>query len=116
MLLTEYGTFTRALGMLDESEKAFSKALNICRSVLGPNHEQVISFVLFSLWKKFLIFCEYISFTLHIIHYSSCLHRCNERYSHFHIPRDLYTLREEIFVEFIFRVLILICKIKLFAF
>lgn len=40
MLLTEYGTFTRALGMLDESEKAFSKALNICRSVLGPNHEQ----------------------------------------------------------------------------
>lgn len=40
MALTEFGTYTRILGMLDESEKAFSKALNICRSVLGPNHEQ----------------------------------------------------------------------------
>jgi len=40
MVLTEFGTYTRLLGMLDESEKSFSKALNICRSVLGKNHEQ----------------------------------------------------------------------------
>lgn len=40
MVLTEYGTYTREIGLLDESEKAFSKALNICRNVLGPTHEQ----------------------------------------------------------------------------
>jgi len=41
LVLTEYATYTRELGLLDESEKAFSKALNICRNVLGPTHEQV---------------------------------------------------------------------------
>jgi len=40
LVLTEYGTYTREIGLLDESEKAFSKALNICRNVLGPTHEQ----------------------------------------------------------------------------
>lgn len=40
LVLTEYGTFTREIGLLDQSEKAFSKALNICRNVLGPTHEQ----------------------------------------------------------------------------
>ena len=41
MTLTEYATYAREVGLLDESEKAFSKALNICRHVLGPTHEQV---------------------------------------------------------------------------
>lgn len=40
MALTEYGTYTKRIGLLDASERAFSKALNVCRSVLGPNHEQ----------------------------------------------------------------------------
>lgn len=40
MTLTEYATYAREVGLLDESEKAFSKALNICRHVLGPTHEQ----------------------------------------------------------------------------
>lgn len=40
MTLTEYATFAREIGLLDVSEAAFSKALNICRHVLGPNHEQ----------------------------------------------------------------------------
>lgn len=40
LVLTEYGTYTREIGLLDESEKLFSKALNICRNVLGPTHEQ----------------------------------------------------------------------------
>jgi len=40
MALTAFGTYTKQLGLLDASERAFSKALNVCRSVLGPNHEQ----------------------------------------------------------------------------
>jgi len=40
MALTEYGTYTKKIGLLDASERSFSKALNVCRSVLGPNHEQ----------------------------------------------------------------------------
>jgi len=40
MALQEFATYTKQLGMLDDSEHAFSKALNVCRSVLGPNHEQ----------------------------------------------------------------------------
>ncbi|XP_002168094.2 tetratricopeptide repeat protein 19, mitochondrial isoform X1 [Hydra vulgaris] len=40
MVLTEYGTYAKGAGLLDESERAFSKALNICRNILGPTHEQ----------------------------------------------------------------------------
>eukprot|EP00794_Sanderia_malayensis_P003670 gene3670-4187_t len=40
MTLTEYGTHFKAIGRLDESERAFSRALNIAKQVLGPTHEQ----------------------------------------------------------------------------
>ena len=55
MTLTEYATYAREVGLLDESEKAFSKALNICRHVLGPTHEQVrfCRQVLLLMLKKF---------------------------------------------------------------
>ncbi len=41
MTLTEYGTHFKAIGRLDESERAFSRALTIAKQVLGPTHEQV---------------------------------------------------------------------------
>ena len=41
MTLTEYGTHYKAIGRLDESERAFSRALAIAKQVLGPSHEQV---------------------------------------------------------------------------
>eukprot|EP00795_Rhopilema_esculentum_P014456 gene14456-5518_t len=40
MTLTEYGTHFKAIGRLDESERAFSRALAIAKQVLGPSHEQ----------------------------------------------------------------------------
>jgi len=40
MTLTEYGTHYKAIGQLDESERAFSRALAIAKQVLGPVHGQ----------------------------------------------------------------------------
>ena len=54
MTLTEYGTHYKSIGRLDESERAFSRALAIAKQVLGPSHEQVCSNGLcISLMKRF---------------------------------------------------------------
>jgi tetratricopeptide (TPR) repeat protein len=40
LALHEYGTYAKTIGQLDESELAFSKALDVAKVVLGPTHEQ----------------------------------------------------------------------------
>ena len=66
MTLTEYGTHYKTIGRLDESEKAFSRALAIAKQVLGPSHEQVgllcIAIALAYLTKVSLIAEEVFAF------------------------------------------------------